>query len=262
MTSSGAPEDSFEQQFLNALPTVDRILTVIARRNALSASDADELAAWAKGRLMDNDYSILRKFGGRSSLATYLTVVCQNLFLDWRNGRWGRWRPSAVAQRLGPVALQMEELLWRDGHPMREAIEILRARGVAESDIELRRLAAKLPQRVADREVDIESVVDSTVLGVDPPAVDDESRRRLLEALDRLVAKLGAEDRLIIRMRFNDGLSVADIARFLKLEQKPLYRRIEATQRRLRDDLRGLGFDKLDDDPDDDDGALSGARVR
>lgn len=255
MTSSGAPEIPFEQQFLSALPIVDRILVVIARRNALSASDADELAAWAKGRLVDNDYSILRKFGGRSSLPTYLTVVCQNLFRDWRNARWGRWRPSAMAERLGPLAKRLEELLWRDGHPMREAIEILRASGCTESDIELRRLAAQLPQRVTDREVGLDTVADSAVLGVDPPALDDDSRR--FEALRAAIAELGPEDCLIVRMRYSDGQSVADIARFLKLDQKPLYRRIEGIQRRLRDRLRELGIES-----DDEDGPLSGALVR
>ena len=48
-----------------------------------------------------DDYSILRKFKGRSSLRTDLITVVTHLYQDWRNGRWGKWRPSEDAKRRG-----------------------------------------------------------------------------------------------------------------------------------------------------------------
>ena len=52
-------------------------------------------------------------------------------------------------------------------------------------------------------------------------------------------------DRLILRLRFQDGLAVADIARALHLDQKPLYRRFEELLRRLRAALEAAGIDPV-----------------
>lgn len=241
MTATGQPVGSPERLFLEHLPVIDRILAIIARRNALTAADAEEFAAWARVRLTDGDYAILRKFGGRSSLKTYLSVVLSNLFRDYRNSAWGRWRPSAAATRLGPLAIRLEELVSRDGCAVREAISILRSAGATEPDAELARLAARLPQRAIERTVavdDVEGTLPAPHAALPEP---DEDRTRIEHALLAAIAELPDEDRVITRMRFWDGISVADIAKILGLEQKPLYRRIEAIERRLRDSLARHG---------------------
>ena len=235
-----------ERLFLQQLPAIDRIIAIIARRNALSASDADEFAAWARGRLTDSDFAILRKFGGRSSLPTYLSVVVGNLFRDYRNSIWGRWRPSAAALRMGPIGVRLEELLVRDGSPLREAMGILRSAGAGESDIQLARMAARLPNRPLDREVALEAIGDAVPDTTRVPLLSADERTRVDAALLLALNELQDEDRVITRMRFWDGVSVADIARLLHLEQKPLYRRIEATQRQLRAALMRRGVTEQD----------------
>jgi RNA polymerase sigma factor for flagellar operon FliA len=45
-------------------------------------------------------------------------------------------------------------------------------------------------------------------------------------------------------MRFWDDLTVADIARALRIEQKPLYRKLEAIQKHLRAALTARGIDE------------------
>lgn len=245
MTATGEDPPPPGQQFLACLPVIDRLIGIIARRNALSASDADEFAAWARARLMDNDYAIFRKFGGRSSIATYLAVVLSNLFRDWRNSLWGRWRPSAMAVRLGPIAIRLEELLSRDGCSLREAIAILNSAGATETEADLARLAAKLPHRTNDHEVSIDAVVE----GIPDPSTAEplstDEKRRFLDKLSNALSKLDPEERLLVRMRFWDGMTVADIARALHVEQKPLYRKLESIGRRLREWLR---LDGIDDD--------------
>ncbi len=228
--------------FLECLPIIERIVAAIARRHRLSEADAAELLAFVHERLIDNDYAILRKFEKRSSLQTFLTVVTANLFKDLRNARWGRWRPSAVARRMGPIGIRLEELLLRDSCTLRAAIEILRAAGYQGTDTELARMAAKLPQR--HREVD--DGLDAANNTPDPKPPEDPlraaARERIRKALVAALMKLPAEDRLIIRMRFWDQFSVADIARILKLQQKPLYRRVDAIVKRLRKLLRDHGI--------------------
>ena len=241
MTSTGQPVGSPERLFLEHLPVIDRILAIIARRNAMSAADAEEFAAWARVRLTDGDYAILRKFGGRSSLKTYLSVVLSNLFRDYRNSVWGRWRPSAAATRLGPLAIRLEELVSRDGCALREAIGTLRSGGARETDAELTRLAARLPQRTTERTVAVDEVEETLPAPHAAPPAHDEERTRVEHALLASIAELPDEDRVITRMRFWDGVSVAEIAKALGLDQKPLYRRIETIQRRLRESLARHG---------------------
>jgi hypothetical protein len=109
MTSPPAtPDTDLERMFLAALPIMERIVAVQVQRHALSASDAEDFASWARARIIGDDYAVLRSFGGRSSLKTYLTAVFINLFRDYRNEAWGRWRPSAAATRLGPVSIRRD----------------------------------------------------------------------------------------------------------------------------------------------------------
>src|SRR5580765_7001368 len=134
VTTTGSNPESV---FLANLALIDRLIALIARRHALSASDAEEFGAWAREKIIDCDYAVIRKFGGRSSLSTYLTTVLVNLFRDFRNARWGRWRPSAEAKRRGPIGIRLEELIYRDGHPLRESVQILQALGAQFSETDL-----------------------------------------------------------------------------------------------------------------------------
>ncbi len=230
-----------EQTFLDNLTVIERIIAIIARRHSLSRSDAEEFGAWARARLMDGDYAVLRKFAGRSSLSTYLSVVLTNSFRDYRNSLWGRWRPSVSATRLGPTAIRLEELLYRDGYELREAAGVLQSAGAGLSDAEIARLAAKIPVRLATTEVGLDQLTETAAIEVDAGTAAEKAS--LVSALREVVGQLPADDRLITRMRFWDDISVADIARALGLEQKPLYRKLESIQARLRRGLEERGID-------------------
>jgi len=73
-----------ETLYSEHLPRIDRILAVLARRNGLPADAADKFATWAKARIVENDYAVLAKFRGRSSLSTYLAVVLTVLYRKYR----------------------------------------------------------------------------------------------------------------------------------------------------------------------------------
>jgi hypothetical protein len=63
-------------------------------------------------------------------------------------------------------------------------------------------------------------------------------------ALDRVRQTLPAEDGLILKMRFEDAVPVADIARALHLNQKRLYRSIEILLAMLRKRLEAEGISR------------------
>ena len=93
---------SLEREFLDHLPVIDQVVQFIGRRHRLDPGAIEELQSAIHLKIIDNDYEVLRKFEGRSSMRTYLTAVVQRHFLDSRTALWGRWRPCACARRAGP----------------------------------------------------------------------------------------------------------------------------------------------------------------
>lgn len=250
MTGRDVPvAESGEALLVSHLDLVERVTAFTCARNRLSPADADDFASHVKLRLVEDDYAILRRFQGRSSLRTYLTVVIQRLFLDFRIQAWGKWRPSAEARRSGPVGVLLERLIVRDGHTFDEACQLLATNhGVAANRAELERLAGRFPVRVKRRFESEEALADAPAPGGGPDQTlaQDDARRdagRVSQVLNMLTANLETQDRLILTMRFEDGRTVAEIAATLGLEQKRLYRRIDKLLRSLRDGFEAAGVD-------------------
>ena len=107
-------------------PAIEQAIRAVCRRQRLLPEDAEDFAGVVRLHLIDKDFAVLRRFEGRSSLGTYLLAVITHLGQDWRNARWGKWRPSAEARRHGPVGLQLERLIRRDGFTLDEACETLK----------------------------------------------------------------------------------------------------------------------------------------
>jgi RNA polymerase sigma factor (sigma-70 family) len=217
-----------------------------ARRYGLSDEDRDELEAYVRLRLVENDYSILRRFEGRSSLRTYLTVVIQRLFIDFGNRAWGKWRPSAAARHLGPLAEALESLLYRRGLSFEEAAVVLLADSAwgKLTRRQLKEVAEQLSPRTNRRAMSTPDPRPEELDSAPDPeqaTVQRAMAASVAHALAAAFRRLQARDRLILRLRFVEGLSVAEIARTLSTPAKPLYSRIDKLLVRLRKDLRNAG---------------------
>ena len=239
--------------FLDSLQKIESIAASVCRMYSVWGDDADEFASWAKERLIENDYAVLRKYRGESELNTFLTVVVTRLFHAHARERMGRWRNSAVAERLGQLAKDLEVLVYRDGCSLGEAGERLRSAGRTEqSDAELARLLGKLPLRAPLRPVDagadpLEHAPGSSRADDRVAAAEAERHRQaVLAALFRALGGLQPEERMIVRMNLADGRSVADVARALKLDQQGLYRRVNRLREQLRKALEGQGVSRTD----------------
>jgi RNA polymerase sigma factor for flagellar operon FliA len=131
---------------------------------------------------------------------------------------------------------------------MDEAVELLRTNhGVTEPRPVLEAMAARFPSRpgrvfLGEEGLDKRSSAESRA---DAGLAEEQARAaagRAAAALDAATRNLASQDRLILRMRFDDGATVADIARLLQLEPKPLYRRIERMLAELRAALEAVGI--------------------
>ncbi|MDY7092219.1 MAG: sigma-70 family RNA polymerase sigma factor [Acidobacteriota bacterium] len=234
--------------FEENLELIQRISGHVCRRNHCRREEAEEFQSHVMVKLLEDECAVLAKFEGRAKLSTYLTTVITRLFLDWRTAKWGKWRPSAAAKRLGPTAILLDRLLYRDHLSFAEAVRTLHQNhGVTESELELAALAGRLPQHSSRRfETDdgLEQLADDA--SPEEDATDAERRQRLLkaeEALAQARRKLPKKDRLILRLRFDQGLTVARIARMLDIPQRRLYTRIDRLKRELAAEMERQGLD-------------------
>ena len=235
--------------FADNLALIDRVIAGVCRRARLSREDAEDFASSAKLALMDNDYAILRKYEGRSSLATFLTIVVQRLLSNDRARAYGRWHPSAEAVRLGAAATLLETLVRRDGRTLDEALPIVRDQHPDLTREAAQALLMRIPARTGRMrraEVDVVDLQPVATQHSDDDALQSDAQRlaeHTAEVIRTALAAMTLEDRTIVRFRFGSGMNVSDISRMLRLPQRPLYRRIDAILDRLRCALEAAAID-------------------
>jgi len=233
-STSPSPED---------LTLLSEVLRDVSRRR-LSPDEAQDFVQSAHLKLLERQYDVFGRFTGGSSLRTYLTVVVIRLLLDWRNSTYGKWRPSAAAVRLGPEAVRLERLIVRDGFSAAEAIEMMRLRPHAPPVEALWHLRQQLPPRARTRLVSETAADGVTAHTFEDPVMASEERRRkrrVRQALAQALRDLPAEDRQLIRERFQGDRTVQALARGLQQDPKALYRRFGRILQSLRRQLTLAG---------------------
>ncbi|HEY0782353.1 MAG TPA: sigma-70 family RNA polymerase sigma factor [Thermoanaerobaculia bacterium] len=238
-----------DEIFRDNLELIEKVVQFVCRRYHLRPQEAEDFRSAVFVKLLEDDHAVIRKFQGKSSLKSYLQVVVIRLLQDHRNQQWGRWRPCAEAERQGPLAERLDELTGRDGHTFDEACQVLwtNCRVTATRD-ELWAIWELLPPR-SQRQVKGEEALTS--LPASDPLPDElllaaergQRRRAVFAALQRAIAALPAEDRLILELHVR-GIKIVTIARQLGLEQMPLYRRLDGIKKALRQHLESEGFDR------------------
>lgn len=231
---------------------IQRKLQHLSRRSGLPEHEAEDLRSWAVEKLLENDCRMLAKWEGRSSFPTFLTVVLVNLMRDYRTHLWGKWRATAAAKRYGDEAVLLEQLCNRDGLSFDEAVERMRTEhGVSLSRAELEELAALLPRRIERRRVGEEELLRIPVDGQVESRIEDAERSRTEEEIRVLMApllrSLTAEDRLLLKLHYWDGLSMSAISPLLGRPQRELYSVRDKCLKKIRRNLEeaGLGPERI-----------------
>jgi RNA polymerase sigma factor for flagellar operon FliA len=239
-----------EHLLLAHLKDVERVTAIVCRRHGIRDADAEDFASHVKLKLIENDCAILRKFEGRSQFSTYATIVVGRLLKDYRNHLLGKWRPSAAAKRLGATAVALERLVQCDRRPVEEAITELVRAGADRAFLET--FAADVRPRTGRRMVGIDSVEPMLLVpteDVESAAANRERHRTAARAsavVRDAVAALPKDDRQLFRLHFEGGLTVAEIARALRREQKPIYRRLRRALDWIRTRLEEAGIRRVD----------------
>jgi RNA polymerase sigma factor (sigma-70 family) len=241
------------KSLLDARDAIKRAVTFVCRKHGLHGADAEDFASTVNVKLLEDDCAILRQFRGESNINTYLNIVVHRIFIDQCVHEHGKWRPSADAKRLGPLAAELERRMQWEGEAEDDAV---RQTAAAHPDVpvaQIEQIAAHVPQKQKRRSVvPLDETVElfltarerSDVLIM--TRVRRQVRTRAEELVRRYLSKLEPQDRLILQFQFEADMSLSDIARQLQVEQKPLYRRREQLFRDLRSELEKEGIDAAD----------------
>lgn len=211
-------------------------------------------------QLSANDFRRLRKFdlGGRATFSTWLCAVVRNLCLDWYRKEHGRHRVFGTIARRSTTDQLLFEVVFRRGFSAEEAREELSRRGVelsfaaVEARIwDLRRCLSSRQLWLLSSDNTVLDSIDGDEVGTyvtEPadPAPDPEALTALREThqhVSAALASLSDSDRLLVRLRYQEGLTLQQVATLVGLKDA------QTADRRLRDIIdhlrQALGMEHL-----------------
>ena len=184
-----------------------RLLLHVCRGAGGPHDAAMDRYAYLLEQLQHDDYRRLRAYvaDGRSRFSTWLVVVAQRLCLDHQRSRYGRFRGGGT-DSAGPAP-----------------------------DLAARRRLADL----IGAEVDLATLADPGSGGAEASVRETDLHRTLQASL----ARLDRRDRLLVKLRFEDDLSMPEIAVNLGFPTRfHAYRRLKDVLAGLRRSLEDRGI--------------------
>ena len=197
------------------------------------------------------------KAEGSASFSTWLRAVVRNLCLDWRRKEYGRPRRFRSISRLTGFDQEVFSCVYERGVSAEEALQLLQSKFPDVSSEHVAESRERIEQTLTTKQRWLLSVrsrrgpqetnptfeeVEAAALEIADPRPDPETQaltaaRR--EALDRALGHLSKRERLLVRLRFEQELTLEQIARLLDLgNAQRADRQIREILERLREELR------------------------
>jgi RNA polymerase sigma factor (sigma-70 family) len=191
---------------------------------------------------------------GRASFTTWLRVVARNLCFDWHRGQSGRHRPFKSLKDLSPLELEIYQWRFARGTSQHDTLQQL---ALVFPGIDLDELSAiedRLQSSLTSRQrwilstrtqSEISSPVavageegELGVLDIADPQPNQETQlvtQQQREQLQKSLAALPADERLMLQLRFEHDLSLEEVARLCGLgDGQRVHRKLTAVLKKLR----------------------------
>jgi RNA polymerase sigma factor (sigma-70 family) len=213
-----------------------RLLQLIEQCGVRDRDDVMDLYVHICERLAADDCARLRRHDpGKGTLTAWLSTVVRRMLVDWVRSNQGRKRLFGSVKALSGVDQRIFELYyWRRHTPAEMASLVVddtgHAIGLSAVFAALERVERALTERqraelitLAARTSSAVSIEDEEGEPVIPVASDAPGPEAAMlaahdqRALDAALATLDPEDRVIVSMRFIDGLTLPEIKRALHL---------------------------------------------
>jgi RNA polymerase sigma factor (sigma-70 family) len=214
-------------------------------------------------QLAEHSFRRLRKFrvDGRASFSTWLWVVARNLCLDWHRKHAGRFRPFRSIQRLSRLEIEIYLCRFEQGLSPEQTLERLLPTSPGLDLAQLSRLEKHVESSLSSRQRWLLStrphpgaVAASVVMTEGEETEIDEIPDLRLDQEDQLsklqeetrikncVAALPPLERLLVKLRFEEDLSLAEIAGLTGLgDAQRVHRQMAAALKKIRAALQSRG---------------------
>jgi len=251
---SGDPHEGWTE-FLEAYSS---LIFQVARHFERDLDRASDCFQFVCEKLSEDQFRRLLRFKprGPASFSTWLRAVVRNLCLDWHRQEFGRHRPFRSISRLSTFDQEVFKHVYERGASATETLRLLQSRfpgvapeRVAESRDRIEqqltadqrwRLGIRSARRAQAVGTAVQEAEAAPIEIADPRpnpealAIMGERRGALARALDRLSKR----ERLLMRLRFEQELTLDQIARLLNLgNAQRADRQIRMILSRLREEL-------------------------
>ncbi len=249
---SGDPEEAWTE-FLRE--NSSQMLAVI-RYFESDPDKASDCFQFVCERFVEHRFRRLRKFkiDGAAKFTTWLRAVVRNLCLDWRRKEFGRQRLFRSVSRLSSFDQEVFRLSYERGNTTEESLLLLASQfpGVTAERLAKSRnriekeLTANQRWLLASRAAQItpgKSAVEDEASAREIPdfqpspeeqAIQDESRAKLRS----LMSGLTAHERLLLRLRFEQELTLEQCAKLVGLgNAQRVDRQLKEILARLRNEM-------------------------
>lgn len=232
------------------------VLYQAARTHTSSQDVAAECYVYICEQLAHNRFKRLLKFNpkGRASFTTWLRVVARNLCFDWQRSQSGRHRPFKSLAGLSPLELEIYRWRFAHGASQHETLQQLAPQFPNVDLEELSAVEGRLQNSLSSRQRWILSTRRQSeistrvaVAGEEdepcmPEVADSQPDQETLlvtqqqqEQLQNNLASLPADERLLLQLRFEHGLSLDEVARLSGFgDGQRVHRKLTAVLKKLR----------------------------
>jgi RNA polymerase sigma factor (sigma-70 family) len=207
-------------------------------------------------RLSVDSFRRLRKFKpqGPAVFSTWLRAVVRNLCLDWRRKQFGRPRIFKSISRLSVFDQEVFRHLYERRISFEETLQSLRLTFPDLTNAQLSESSARIEQELTTKQRQLldarlsqqasQTSLDETVAAhtdIPDPAPSPEVQAVLKEratTLRRALDRLPQRERLLIRLRFEQDLTLDQVAKLLDLgNAQRVERQIKSVLAKLRDEF-------------------------
>lgn len=236
------------------------VLYQSARAHTYDEDDAADCFVHVCEQLARNRFRRLLKFKpeGSARFTTWLRVVARNLCYDWHRRRTGRQRPFKFIQRLSSLDLEVYQCRFERGFSEAETLHHVRPLSPDLNQDQLARIENRIDLSLSSRQRRILSERRSAAAIVNAAVLDEQAEKFDTELADtgrgpeclaisqqqkmqlqRSVSQLAADERLVVHLRFEEDLSLDEIARLMGLgDAQRVHRHLGAILKKLRKGIR------------------------
>lgn len=235
---------------------------------------AEEAALAVIESLEADNWQRVRAFSGQASFSSFITTISVRLLEDFARKRYGRVRPPLWVQTFGGIWQKLFQALCLDRLPVHDAVEIVHQRQITAEITAIEtaayELLARIPNCGITQGLEVayeEEIQQEDEDGEAGPAETLEMREQkelfraifaliigqghgvldkdLLKKYQMLKMNLGPEEKLLLKLCYQDDFSVTEAGKMLGMSRFQVHGRMRRLLQRIQLEFQRCGLAKV-----------------